>query len=362
MSRPTRAIVDLAALRHNAAIARALAPQARLLAVVKSDGYGHGAVAIARALRAEADAFGVACIEEALALRAAGVDAPVLLMEGVFEAAELAIAARENFWLMVENTRQVEWLEHARASAPLVVWLKTDTGMCRLGFAPESVRTLHARLKASPAVAPGIVIATHLACADEPDNPLTRLQLARLGAAIDGIDAPLSIANSPALLGWPDARAQWNRAGYMLYGASPFADDRHPLTSDLRPVMSLESAVVSLRDIAVGESVGYGATWTARRPTRLATVPAGYADGYPRSAANGTPVFVAGHRASLAGRVSMDMLTVDVTDVPQVHPGMPVQLWGTQIGVDAVARQCATIGYELLVRVSPRVPRIYTNG
>ncbi len=362
MSRPTRAIVDLAALRHNALIARALAPQARLLAVVKSDGYGHGAVAVARALQADADAFGVACIEEALALRSAGVDAPVLLMEGVFEPAELAIAARKNFWLVVENTQQIEWLERARPSAPLVVWLKVDTGMCRLGFAPGSVRAVHARLTASRTVAPGIVVATHLACADEPDNALTRLQLARLTAAIDGIDAPLSIANSPALLAWPDARAQWNRAGYMLYGASPFADSRHPLTSNLRPVMSLESAIVSLRDIVAGESVGYGATWTAQRPTRLATVPAGYADGYPRSAANGTPVFVGGHRASIAGRVSMDMLTIDVTDVPQVHPGMPVQLWGTQIGVDTVARHCGTIGYELLVRVSPRVPRVYANG
>ncbi|MCG3169891.1 MAG: Alanine racemase, biosynthetic [Pseudomonadales bacterium] len=360
MSRPTRALVDLAALRHNAQFARSLAPAARLLAVVKSDGYGHGAVEVVRALHAQADAFGVACIEEAQALRAAGLRAPVLLMEGVFEPAELAIAARENFWLMVENTRQIEWLERSRNSVPFGVWIKVDTGMSRLGFAAQELPGVRARLAAMPSVAPGIVVATHLACADEPDHPLTRAQLARLAQATEGSDAQLSIANSPALLAWPAARAAWSRAGYMLYGGSPFGRP-DPVTAGLRPVMTLESAIVSLRDLASGDSAGYGATWTARRPTRLATVPIGYSDGYPRSAASGTPVLVGGHRAALAGRVSMDMLMVDVTDVPEVHPGMPVQLWGPQLDVDTVAAHCGTIGYELLVRVSPRVPRVYRS-
>lgn len=361
MTRPTRAIIDLAALRHNAALARALSPRAQLLGVIKSDGYGHGALAVARALATDTDAFGVACIEEALALRTGGVRTPVLLMEGVFEPGELPIAARENFWVMVENTRQIEWIENSHSAIPLRVWLKVDTGMSRLGFAPTVLRSVHARLTASRAVAPGIVIATHLACADEPDSELTQRQLSRLALATEGIGAPLSIANSPALLAWPGARAQWNRAGYMLYGASPFSAT-HPHADDLQPVMTLESAIVSLREIAPGESVGYGATWTADRPTRLATIPVGYADGYPRSAANGTPVLVGGHPARLVGRVSMDMLTIDVSDVPAVHHGMPVRLWGQQPGVDTVARHCATIGYELLVRVSQRVPRVYING
>lgn len=360
MARPTRAIIDLAALRHNTAIARALAPRARLLAVVKSDGYGHGAAAIAKALRTEADAFGVACIEEALSLRAAGIHAPILLMEGVFEAEELSIAAHENFWVMVENARQLDWIEGSHPGSPLGVWLKVDTGMSRLGFGSEALAAVYARLSASPSVARGIVVATHLACADELDNAFTALQLERLRAVTAGLDASLSIANSPALLAWPDARAQWNRAGYMLYGVSPLSVP-HASTTGLQPVMTLESAIVSLREIAAGESVGYGATWTAQRRTRLATVPVGYSDGYPRSAANGTPVLVGEHTARLVGRVSMDMLTIDVSDLPDVHQGMRVQLWGPRLGVETIARHCATIGYELLVRVSPRVPRIYVN-
>ncbi len=357
MARPTRALIDLAALRHNCALALSLAPGASTLAVVKSNAYGHGAAAVARALEGQVQAFGVACVEEALELREAGVRAPVLLMEGVFEPAELDIAARENFWLMVENPRQLGWLAAARPAAPLRVWLKVDTGMGRLGFAPDSARAAYASLAKNPAVAPGIVVATHMACADELGNEATARQLARLRAALGDIDAPLSIANSPALLGWPAARAQWNRLGYMLYGCSPFATP-HAVAAGLRPVMTLVSAIVSLHDLAPGESAGYGATWTATRPSRLATIPAGYADGYPRSATNGTPVLVDGRIAPLAGRVSMDMLMVDVTDLPQVQPGDPVQLWGPDIAVDTVAARCGTIGYELLVRIPPRVPRI----
>jgi alanine racemase len=197
-----------------------------------------------------------------------------------------------------------------------------------------------------------------MACADEPGNDATSRQLARLREALGDIDAPLSIANSPALLAWPAARAQWNRLGYMLYGCSPFATS-HALTAGLRPVMTLVSEIISLHELAPGESAGYGAIWTAARPSRLATIPAGYTDGYPRSAANGTPVLVNGRVAPLAGRVSMDMLMVDVTDLPQVRLGDPVQLWGPDISVDTVAARCGTIGYELLVRIPPRVPRVY---
>lgn len=358
MARPTRALIDLAALAHNCALARSLAPGASTLAVVKSNAYGHGAPAVARALEGQVQAFGVACIEEALELREAGVGAPVLLMEGVFEPVEIDIAARENFWIMVENARQLEWLDAARPAAPIGVWLKVDTGMGRLGFAPAAARAAYASLAANRAVAPGIVIATHLACADELDNEATARQLARLGIALGDIEAPLSIANSPALLGWPAARAQWNRLGYMLYGCSPFPAP-HPHADRLRPVMTLVSEIVSLHELAAGEPAGYGAAWSASRPSRLATIPAGYTDGYPRSAANGTPVLVNGRVAPLAGRVSMDMLMVDVTDLPETRPGDPVQLWGPDIAVDTVAARSGTIGYELLVRIPPRVPRIY---
>jgi len=358
MARPTRALIDLAALAHNCALARSLAPGASTLAVVKSNAYGHGAPAVARALEGQVQAFGVACIEEALELREAGVRAPVLLMEGVFEPVEIDIAAQENFCIMVENARQLAWLDAARPAAPLGVWLKVDTGMGRLGFAPAAARAAYASLAANRAVAPGIVVATHLACADELDNEATARQLARLRIALGDIEAPLSIANSPALLGWPAARAQWNRLGYMLYGCSPFPAP-HPLADGLRPVMTLVSEIVSLHELAPGEPAGYGAAWSASRPSRLATIPAGYTDGYPRSAANGTPVLVNGRVAPLAGRVSMDMLMVDVTDLPEARPGDPVQLWGPDIAVDTVAARSGTIGYELLVRIPPRVPRIY---
>lgn len=360
MSRPTRALIDLNALRGNAAIARALAPHARLLAVVKSDGYGHGAPAVAAALQGTADAFGVACIEEAQALRATGLDAPILLMEGVFEPGELVIAARERFWVMVGNDAQLAWLEQCSVAAPLGVWIKVDTGMNRLGFAPQRLSAVHARLAACPAVDPQLVVATHLACADEPDNPMTATQIARLDAALAGMDAALSIANSPALLNWPQARRHWNRVGYMLYGGAAYG---HAVAAPagLQAVMTLQSTIISLHELQPGDTAGYGATWTAQRPTRLATVPIGYSDGYPRSAVNGTPVLVGDRPATLVGRVSMDMLTIDVTDITDARLGMSVELWGPRLSVDTVAAHCGTIGYELLVRVSPRVPRVYSS-
>lgn len=360
MSRPTRALIDLNALRGNAAIARTLSPHARLLAVVKSDGYGHGAPAVAAALRDAADAFGVACIEEAQALRAAGIDTPILLMEGVFEPGELAIAARERFWVMVENDMQLAWLEQCAVGTPLGIWIKIDTGMSRLGFAPERLPAIHAHLAACPAVDPQFVVATHLACADEPDSPLTETQIVRLETALAGLELPLSIANSHALLNWPRARQHWNRIGYMLYGGTAYGNAVVP-PAGLQAVMTLQSAIISVRELQPGDTVGYGATWTARRPTRLATVPIGYSDGYPRSAVNGTPVLVDGRLAALAGRVSMDMLTIDVTDITSAQPGMTVELWGPRLSVDTVAAHCGTIGYELLVRVSPRVPRVYRS-
>jgi len=361
MARPNQALLDLAALRHNAGIARALAPDSRLMAVVKANGYGHGAVTVARALEPLVDALAVACIEEALELREAGINSPVLLLEGVFDPAELPVAARLGFWVTVENERQLRWLEEAVLTSPLGCWLKIDTGMHRLGALPAFAAEYYQRLEQSPNTSGKTVLWTHLACADEPGNPHTREQIDLFEYATANLPAPRSAANSAGLLAWPACRYDWTRPGYMLYGNSPFPAP-HPAAERLQPVMTLTSAVISIRDVAPGEKVGYGATWTARRPSRIATVTIGYGDGYPRHAPNGTPVLVGGRRAPLAGRVSMDMITVDVTELPEARPGDEVVLWGGSLPVDEVARRAGTIGYELTTRMPERTPRVVIRG
>ncbi len=357
MARPTQARLDLAALRHNIGVARSLAPDSRLMAVVKANAYGHGATVVAQQLAPLADALAVACIEEAVTLREAGIDAPILLLQGVFEPAELTLAARLDLWLTINNAQQLAWLEEATLPGPLQCWLKLDTGMHRLGLTgPDAGPLLH-RLRDCSQALPDPVLCTHFATADDPDNDYTRQQIALFERLTADLPAARSAANSAGVLAWPGAHYDWIRPGYMLYGNSPFASP-HPATADLRPVMTLVSAVSSLREVAVGEAVGYGATWTAGRPSRIATVTVGYGDGYPRHAPSGTPVLVKGRRAALAGRVSMDMITVDVTDLPEVALGDEVVLWGAGLSVDEVARHVGTIGYELTTRMPARPPRV----
>ncbi len=359
MTRPTRAQINLGNLRHNAAIAAGLAPASRLMAVVKADGYGHGGEIVAEALEEQASGFAVASLEEASRLRDHGIRRPILLLEGVFEVAEMAEAARTGVWIMVTGEQQLRWLCEARLDAPLTCWLKVDTGMHRLGISPERVEAFVQALEATPNAADDVVLCTHFSRADELEQTETRLQLARFLGACEGRNCARSAANSPAVLAWPETHLEWVRPGYMLYGDSPFAQ-AESRASQLRAVMTLVSEVINVRDIPAGDTVGYGGTWRADRPTRVATVTAGYGDGYPRTAANGTPVLVNGQRAPLAGRVSMDMLTVDVTDLPPVNVGDPVTLWGEGLPVGEVARHAATIGYELMTRMPPRVPRDIT--
>ncbi len=361
MARPNQARLDLGALHHNIGIARELAPRARVMAVVKANGYGHGGVTVARELESRADALAVACIEEALELREAGVAAPILLLQGVFESKELGTAAEEGFWIVVENEWQLRWLEEATLPKSLHCWLKIDTGMHRLGVPLQGASAAYQRLKHCHNSHDELVLCTHFASADELDSDQTLEQLERFEDACRDLPAPRSAANSPGLLGWPRSHYDWVRPGYMLYGNSPFPGP-HPAADRLQPVMTLTSAVTSLRDVAPGESVGYGATWTAGRPSRIATVTVGYGDGYPRLAPNGTPVLVNGRRASLAGRVSMDMITVDVTDLPGVAIGDEVVLWGRGLPVGEVARHAGTIGYELTTRMPARTPRVIVPG
>ncbi len=360
MARPTQALIDLDALRDNCKLARSLSGDGKLMAVVKANAYGHGAVPVARALEPLVNAFAVACIEEAEELRSSGIELPIMLMEGVFEASELDIAVQRGYWVMVQNEFQLSAIECHTLEQPLTCWLKLDSGMHRLGFSLDQAPTLLARLRDCPAVAEEIVLATHLACADELGNEHTREQITRFRQHTESLGAPCSLANSPGLLGWPEARAEWNRPGVMLYGPSPF----HQPQADadrLKPVMTLRSGVIAVRDVAAGLPVGYGGAWIAERDSRIATVPVGYGDGYPRRAASGTPVLVNGQRAPLAGRVSMDMITVDVTDIPGVAVGDEVILWGSEPTANEVASHADTIGYEVMTRMLPRVPRNYSG-
>lgn len=360
MTRPSKALIDLAALRHNVDLAASLARNSRNIAVIKANAYGHGAIPVARALEKIVPAFAVAYIEEALELRQAGIVCPILVLEGFFSRDELAQAVASNLWLLLENQWQIDTLVASRLSSPLRAWLKLDTGMHRLGIDPEDFEAAYRKLASSPSVHFDIVVATHFACADELDNPTTARQIARFKHAVSSLNVSLSMANSPALFGWPESHSDWNRPGYMLFGNSPFGKP-HAIADRLIPVMSFHSQIMSLRTLKPGECVGYGAAWQASRTTVLATVPVGYGDGYPRNAKSGTPVLVNGQRARLAGRVSMDLITVDVTDIDDVTLGSDVELWGKQLSVEEVAAHADTIGYELLTRMPARLPRIYTE-
>lgn len=349
------------ALTHNLATLRQHMPQSHTLAMVKADAYGHGAGQIARLLDGQVEALGVAFLAEAQALRAAGVQTPIKILEGIFTADELALARASGFDLVVHNQTQLALLQEAGSGPALTVWLKINTGMNRLGFLPAEALKVYHQLKNLPVVA-DIVLITHLACADEPDSSLTRRQLSRFrvlqdtlakqqGRAIDD-----SVANSAGILGWPEAHGLWMRPGIALYGSSPFAE-RSAADLDLLPVMTLHSQVIAVHAVRAGETVGYGASWTAERDTRIAVVAIGYGDGYPRHAPSGTPVLINGERCALAGRVSMDMITVDVGSL-SVAEGDDVVLWGAGLSVDEVAQAAGTLSYELFCRLTARVRRV----
>ncbi|KSF68947.1 alanine racemase [Pseudomonas paraeruginosa] len=357
--RPLVATVDLSAIRHNYILAKRCAPQRQAFAVVKANAYGHGAREVVTALHDEADGFAVACLEEAAGVRALHADARILLLEGCFEASEYALAGQLRLDLVIQGLEQGEAFLAAGLDTPLNVWLKLDSGMHRLGFDPAALRAWHARLRNHPGVRE-LNLISHFACADERNHPLTEQQVECFLGLLDLDFDQRSLANSAAVLTIPAAHMDWLRPGIMLYGATPFAD-LSAAELGLKPAMSLTARLISVREVAAGESVGYGAGWVAERPTRIGTVSCGYADGYPRNAPAGTPVLVGGRRTRLAGRVSMDMLTVDLGGLPDARVGDPVELWGAQLAVDEVARACGSIGYELLSKVTARVPRRYAH-
>ncbi|HEY9198789.1 MAG TPA: alanine racemase [Gammaproteobacteria bacterium] len=353
MSRPLRARIDLDALQFNLQRAREAAPHSRIMAVVKANGYGHGLVRSAQAMR-DVDGFGVACLEEAVTLREAGLRQPISLLEGFFDSDELAAVSRYRLMPVMHAEHQIRQLEGAQLPQPIAVWLKVDTGMHRLGFAPEQLPAMYRRLQACANVE-AIGLFSHLGYADDRRSPQTPQQCARFLAAVAGLPGERSLANSGGLLGWPETQLDWVRPGLMLYGISPFSGDTGR-EQGLRPAMSLESRLIAVNRYARGEAIGYSGAWVCPEDMPVGVVAAGYGDGYPRHAPAGTPVLVNGQRAQLIGRVSMDMLCVDLRAQPEARVGDPVLLWGDALPVEEIARCAETIAYELVCAVASRVP------
>ncbi|MCG6201585.1 alanine racemase [Psychromonas antarctica] len=353
----TYAVIDLNALQQNFAILQQSAAPSKILAVVKANAYGHGMVKVAETLT-DAHAFGVARLNEALLLRDAGISKPIVLLEGFFNDHDLITLVDQDLQSVVHSEQQVNAILKAQLSKPVQIWLKLDTGMHRLGFHPERFDDVYLQLKNSKNVQKPIHLITHFSCADELDNPSTNAQINLFKEHIKDDSGLNSLASSAAILAWPQAHYDIIRPGIALYGVSPFAD-KDASDFQLKPVMTLKSRLIAVRDHKAGESVGYGANWTAKQDTKLGVVAVGYGDGYPRMAPEGTPVLVNGRLVPIVGRVSMDMLTVDLGANSTDQVGSDVTLWGEGLAATQVANHIGTIAYELLTKLTARVALQY---
>ena len=351
MPRPLKATIDLDALRHNLAVVRRHAPRAAVFAVIKANAYGHGVMRAAHAL-ASAEGYALLELDHAVRLREAGYRQRIALLEGAFEPRDLAVAAEHRLAIAIHSQDQVRMLDSAPAGARFDVLLKINTGMNRLGFPPAEFATVFDRLHGHPRVAQ-FTLMTHFANADDARGIAWQMEcLERLAT---GSGLPRCLANSAAILRYPETHADWVRPGVMLYGCSPFADVS-AATLGLQPVMTLASELIAVRELQPGERIGYGGAFEAARPTRVGVIACGYADGYPRHAPTGTPVVVGGQRTRTLGRVSMDMLCADLSAIPAAGVGTPVTLWGAGLSADEVAAAAGTVSYELLCALAPRVP------
>lgn len=361
MPRPIEALIHLDALAHNLRRVRRAAPDAKVWAVVKADAYGHGIERVYRALQG-ADGFALLDLAEAERVRALGWRGPILLLEGCFEARDLELCSRLNLWHVVHRDEQIDWLAAHKTTWPHRVFLKLNSGMNRLGFKPAAFRAAWMRLSGLTQV-DEITLMTHFSDADGERG--IEHQLQAFAHATEGLPGERSLANSAATLRHaatrPEVRGDWVRPGIAVYGASPDHPAHDIAHWDLRPTMTLRARLIGVQQLQAGDTVGYGSTFRADAPMRVGVVACGYADGYPRHAGTGTPVLVEGVRTRLVGRVSMDMLTVDLGPVPHAQVGSEVTLWGrgprdTTLPIDEVAQAAGTIGYELMCALARRVP------
>ncbi len=355
MTRPTHVHIDTTALVHNVRRVGDYARGKKICAMVKANAYGCDMRAVVPVLEAHVDAFGVACLEEAQALRALGSRCDCLLFQGIFSADELHLVAALRLQCVVHELRQLQWICNTPLTSRIKVWIKVNTGMNRLGFKPEDVSSVIEALRACDWVDDDIGLMTHLACADEPHRDRNQMQLQCFGELSHQFDTlTSSVANSAAIIALPEAHADWVRPGIMLYGVSPFAT-QSARDLNLMPVMRFMSAVSAIHHYPAGSTIGYGATWSSVKPSIIGVVAAGYGDGYPRSIASNTCVWVNGEAVPIVGRVSMDTLTIDLTNQPNARVGDCVELWGAHMPIETVAHAAGTIAYELLCKVAPRV-------
>lgn len=352
MTRPLVASLDLGALQNNLGVVRRAAPHARIWSVVKANAYGHGLDRVWSAL-SQSDGFAMLNLEEAILLRERGWKGPILMMEGFFHADELKIFDQYRLTTTIHSNWQLNALDSAKLSAPIDVYLKINSGMNRLGFLPTFVPTVRQKLQKMSNVG-HLTLMSHFAEAESPEGVIEPVR--RINQAAQGWDCPRSLANSAATLWHPDTHYDWVRPGIILYGASPSGQWQDIANTGLQPVMSLHSQIIGIQQLQAGERVGYGGRFHATEPLRIGIVAGGYADGYPRSAPDGTPIWVDGVRTRTVGKISMDMLAVDLTPCEHAGIGSPVELWGKQIKIDEVASAAGTVGYELMCALAPRVP------
>ena len=353
-------VINRRALRHNLQRLRDLAPASKLVAVVKANAYGHGLLETARTLT-DADAFGVARLEEALRLRAGGIAQPILLLEGFFAAEDLAVIAAQRLHTAVHSPEQLAALEQADLPEPVTVWMKLDTGMHRLGVRPEEAEAFYQRLSQCKNVRQPVNVVSHFARADEPTCGATERQLDIFTTFTEGKPGLRSIAASGGILLWPQSHYDWVRPGIILYGVSPLDDRSTGKDFGCQPVMTLTSSLIAVREHKAGESVGYGGTWISERDTRLGVVAMGYGDGYPRAAPTGTPVLVNGREVKIVGRVAMDMICVDLGPEAQDKAGDAVVMWGEGLPVERIAELTKVSAYELITRLTSRVAMTYID-
>ncbi|HBO39539.1 MAG TPA: alanine racemase [Pasteurellaceae bacterium] len=357
--KPATAKISSVALKHNLQTIKQKAPNSKIIAVVKANAYGHGLIFVASALEDSVDCFGVARLEEALKLRSNGITKPILLLEGFFSSKDLPIIAVNNIQTVVHNREQLEVLQQANLPNTIKVWLKIDTGMHRLGVSLEQTDYFCEQLKKCPNVDPQLGFVSHFSRADEMESDYTRIQLERFLQATHNRKGERSIAASGGILFWPDSQLEWIRPGIIMYGVSPVNVPSREY--GFIPVMTLASSLIAVREHKAGEPVGYGGIWVSEKDTKIGVVAIGYGDGYPRNIPAGTPVYVNGRRVPIVGRVSMDMITIDLGADCQDKVGDEVILWGRELPIEEVAEMTGTLSYELITKLTPRVLTEYID-